>query len=91
VSGATRRHVAYRAGQCARCGQPIVGEPRGQEVRLDIIGPSGVVAIYGWLDRQCQPTPAAVPAASRELARCLIGWYRSTHIEPLALAEVDHA
>jgi len=91
VTDATRRDVAYRAGQCARCGRLIVGDPRGQEVCLDIIGPVGVVAIHGWLDRQCQPEPAAVPAASRALARRLIGWYRSTHIEPLALAEVDHA
>ena len=71
-------HLAYPAGECARCGAALrESEPR-KEVALHIIGPGGTVSIHCWIDKSCQPDPTNVSAVSRELAVQLVEWYRAT-------------
>ena len=46
-------HLAYRAGECARCGAALrESEPR-EEVALHIIAPGGTVSIHCWIDLAC--------------------------------------
>ena len=71
-------HLAYRAGECARCASTLRENETTQEVALHIIGPGGTVSIHCWIDKSCQPDPANVSAVSRELAVRLVEWYRST-------------
>ena len=71
-------HLAYRAGECARCAAALKESEPAQEVALHIIGPGGTVSIRCWIDKSCQPDPTNVSAVSRELAVRLVEWYRST-------------
>ena len=71
-------HLAYRAGECARCAGTLRESEPMQEVTLHIIGPGGTVSIHCWIDKSCQPDPTNVSAVSRELAVRLVEWYRST-------------
>jgi hypothetical protein len=73
----TAPRIAYRAGRCARCGQPIEHGTSEREVLLQVIGPAGTVTIYCWLDATCQPDPASLANFSRELALQLVDWYRA--------------
>jgi hypothetical protein len=71
-------HLAYRAGECARCAGTLRESEPTQEVALHIICPGGTVSIHCWIDKSCQPDPTNVSAVSRELAMRLVDWYRST-------------
>jgi hypothetical protein len=71
-------HLAYRAGECARCAATLQESEPTQEVALHIIGPGGTVSIHCWIDKSCQPDLTNVSAVSRELAIRLVEWYRST-------------
>jgi hypothetical protein len=70
--------LAYRAGECARCGAVLQKSASPQEVALHIIGPGGTVSIQCWIDQPCQPGPTEVQTVSRELALRLVDRYRST-------------
>ena len=41
-------HLAYRAGECARCASTLRENETTQEVALHIIGPGGTVSIHCW-------------------------------------------
>jgi hypothetical protein len=84
-------HLAYRAGECARCAATLGESERPQEVALHIIGPGGTVSIHCWIDKSCRPDPTNVSAVSRDLAVRLVEWYRSTPAVWPMLVSPQHA
>jgi len=68
--------VNYKPGRCSVCNEPIpTAELVSRQVCLTVVAPAGVVLIQCWIDRECQPAPAAVSTFGRRLASEVMTWY----------------
>jgi hypothetical protein len=72
------QEIVYRSGACAICAQALARTDLCSDVRLHVIGPTGVVTIRCFIHTACLPQPAEVNRVSRRLSARLVAWYRTT-------------
>jgi hypothetical protein len=84
--------LVYRSGRCSVCDEPIpTAELVNRQLCLTVLAPRGLAIIQCWIDRKCQPAPAAVSTFSRTLTSHVLSWYSTTVDSDASFVDIAHA